>query len=86
MSLSETKTIDQIIVNDLGCVQYREATRVFKDGVEISKTYHVTVLLPGQDLTSHPSNVAAVANAAWTPEILAAAKQREQELIAQATA
>lgn len=86
MSLSETKTIDQIIVNDLGCVQYREAARVFKDNVEISKTYHVTVLSPGQDLTGHPSNVAAVANAAWTPEILAAAQQREQELIAQATA
>ena len=86
MSLSETKTIDQIIVNDIGAIQYREATRVFRDDVEISKTYHITVLSPGQDLTLHPVNVASIANVVWTPEVLAAAQQREQELIAKATA
>lgn len=86
MALSEVNLIEQIIVNDLGNVQYKTATKILRDDVEISKTFHITVLQPGQDLTGHPDNIAAICNVVWTPEVIAAAQKREQELIAQAIA
>ena len=72
MSLAKTTTVDQITVTENGVVLYREATRILEDGNEISKQYHRTSLTPGQDLTGQPSNVVAIANAAWTPEVIAA--------------
>lgn len=72
MSLQETKVIDQITVTENGTVLYREATRITRDGEQIAQTYHRTSLTPGQDLTGQPSNVVAIANAAWTPEVIAA--------------
>ncbi len=67
---TETKSIDQILVTENGSVNYREATRVFKDGAEIAKTYHRTVLNPGQDLAGQPANVVAICNVAWTQEVI----------------
>lgn len=81
MSITKTKSIDQIIVTENGTILYREATRVMEDGNQISQTYHRTSLTPGQDLTGVPANVAAIAQAAWTPEVLAA-YQADQERIA----
>lgn len=72
MSFTETKVIDQITVTENGTVLYREATRTFKDGVLIAQNYHRTSLTPGQDLTGQPAQVVAIAQAAWTPEIIAA--------------
>lgn len=72
MSLTETKIIDQITVTENGTVLYREATRILKDGEQIAQTYHRTSLTPGQDLTGQPANVVAIAQAAWTPEVIAA--------------
>ena len=72
MALSETTVVDQITVTENGTVLYREATRVLRDGEQIAQTYHRTSLIPGQDLTGQPSNVVAIANAAWTPEVIAA--------------
>lgn len=72
MALSETTVVDQITVTENGTVLYREATRVLRDGEQIAQTYHRTSLTPGQDLTGQPSNVVAIANAAWTPEVIAA--------------
>jgi len=72
MALTETKIIDQITVTENGIVLYREATRILKDDVEVSKTYHRSSLTPGQDLTGVPSNVVAICNTAWTDEVIAA--------------
>jgi archaellum component FlaF (FlaF/FlaG flagellin family) len=72
MSLTKTTTVDQVTVTENGIVLYREATTIFEDGVEISKKYHRSSLTPGQDLTGVPANVAAICNAAWTPEVVAA--------------
>ena len=71
MALTETKVIDQITVTENGTVQYREATRIIKDGEQIAQTYHRSSLAPASDLTDVPENVAAICNAAWTPEFLA---------------
>ena len=70
MALTKTTTVDQITVTENGIVLYREATRIMEDGNEISKTYHRTSLTPGQDLTGQPANVVAIANAAWTQEVI----------------
>jgi hypothetical protein len=63
--LSKQVKIDQITVTENGVVFYREATSIFEDGVELSKTYHRSSLTPGQDLAGVPENVAAICNVAW---------------------
>lgn len=70
--LTKETVIDQVTVTENGIVLYREATRIFEDGEEISKKYHRSSLTPGQDLTGIPANVAAICNVAWTPEVIAA--------------
>jgi archaellum component FlaF (FlaF/FlaG flagellin family) len=70
MSLTKTTAIDQITVTENGIVLYREATRIMEDGNEISKTYHRSSLMPGQDLTGQPAQVVAICNAAWTQEVI----------------
>ena len=72
MSLTEIKTIDQITVTENGTVLYREATRILRDGEQIAQTFHRTSLVPGQDISGVPAQVAAIAQAVWTPEIIAA--------------
>lgn len=72
MALTKETVVDQITVTENGIVLYREATRIMEDGTELSKTYHRTTLFPGQDLTGQPEKVVAIANAAWTPEVIAA--------------
>ena len=72
MSLTKTKTIDQITVTESGIILYREVTRILEDDIEISKTYHRNSLMPGQDLTNVPENVVIICNAAWTAEVIAA--------------
>ena len=79
MSFTETKVIDQITVTENGIVLYREATRIFKDDVEVSKTYHRSSLIPGQDLTGIPENVVAICNTAWTQEVIAAYQAQQQQ-------
>jgi hypothetical protein len=62
-------------------VLYREATRIIEDGNELTKTYHRTSLTPGQDLTGQPEKVVAIAQAAWTPEVVAAYEAAQQNQI-----
>jgi hypothetical protein len=72
MALTETKLIDKIEVTENGVVQVREATRISRNGEQIAQTYHRWTLTPGQDVSDQPANVQAIANAAWTPEVIAA--------------
>ncbi len=78
MALTKTTNIDQITVTENGIVLYREVTRILEDGVEISKTYHRTSLVPASDLTGVPDNVVAIANVAWTPEVIAAYNAQQE--------
>ena len=70
--LSEQKLIDQIEITRDGSIQVREANLVLRDGTEIAKTFHRYCLHPGADLTGQPAQVAAIATAAWTAEVVAA--------------
>ena len=72
MSLSETKSIDQITVTENGTILVREATRILRDGDQIAQTFHRWTFTPGSDLSEMPQNVKDIANVAWTPEIVKA--------------
>ncbi len=72
MALSKETVVDQITVTENGTVLYREATRIMEDGNLLSQTYHRSSLVPASDLTGVPANVVAIANVAWTPEVVTA--------------
>lgn len=78
MALTKETIIDQITVVEDGTVLYREATRILEDGVQLSQTFHRTSLTPGQDIKDQPTNVQAIAKAAWTKEVVAAYKAAQE--------
>ena len=80
MTLTETKVIDKIeVICAHAILQVREATTIMRDGKEIAKTYHRWSFPPGSDLTGQPANVVAIANAAWTAEVVAAYEAAQAE-------
>jgi len=83
--ITKQTVVDQITVVENGTVLYREATRIMEDGKELTKTYHRSSLTPKQDLTGQPEKVVAIAQAAWTPEVVAAyeAAQLAAQLVVQ---
>lgn len=72
MALQEQSVVDKIEVLLNGAIQVRRRDQVLKDGVEIAATYHRHVLNPGDDLTNEDPRVVAIAEATWTPEVIAA--------------
>ena len=63
--LTETKQVDQVMIDQNKIVHIRESIIVFRDGVEIARTYHRTTLAPGSDTSAWPENVQAICQAAW---------------------
>jgi hypothetical protein len=76
--------IDQITVTENGIILYREATRIIEDEKVLTQTYHRSSLTPGQDLTGQPDKVIAIAQAAWTPEVIAAYQASQASQASQA--
>jgi len=74
MALTEDTIIDSIDVLPDGQIQVRQANRVFRDGVEISKAYHRHVVSPGDDLSLEDSRVAEIGAVVHTLEVIAAFK------------
>jgi hypothetical protein len=70
MALTEITKIDQIEVLDFH-LQIRTANIIEKDGVEISRTFSRSIVEAGDDLTNQDPKVQSIANAIWTPEIIA---------------
>lgn len=66
---TETESYQIEILED-GHLQVRKATKVFKDGIEIAKTYHRHVLAPGDDTTKEIKKVKDVAMLIWTPYVV----------------
>lgn len=71
MALEEKSVVDKIEVLLNGAIQVRRRDQVLKDGTEIAATYHRHVLSPGDDLTNEDPRVVAIAEATWTPEVIA---------------
>jgi urease accessory protein UreE len=72
VALEEQSVVDKIEVLLAGQIQVRRRDQVLKDGVEIAATYHRHVLSPGDDLSNEDPRVVAIAEATWTPEVIAA--------------
>jgi hypothetical protein len=60
------------IIPPYNVLQCRRADIVEKDGVEVGRTYHRHVRLPGEDMSGECAEMQAVATALWTPEVVAA--------------
>ena len=80
MAITKETVVDQITVTENGIVLYREATRIIEDGKVLTQTYHRSSLTPGQDVTGQPSNVVAICNVAWTPEVISAYQASQSNL------
>tara|TARA_A100001391_G_scaffold193169_1_gene168078 strand:+ start:1247 stop:1498 length:252 start_codon:yes stop_codon:yes gene_type:complete len=77
MALTESIEYDKIeVIAPYKAVQVRKATVIKKDGVELTRSFERYVLQPDSDMTGQPNEVAAICNAAWTPEVKEAWKNR----------
>ena len=77
MALTESIEYDKIeVIAPYKSVQVRKATVVKKDGEELARSFERYVLQPDSDMTGQPNEVAAICNAAWTPEVKEAWKNR----------
>jgi len=78
MALTEDTIVDSIDVLPNGLIQVRKANRVFRDEVEISKSYHRHVVAPGDDLSKEDSRVADIGAVVHTAEVIAAYKAAQE--------
>jgi len=60
------------IIPPYNILQCRRADIVEKDGVEVGRTYHRHVKVPGSDMTGECAEMQAVATALWTADVIAA--------------
>lgn len=81
MAIEEKSVVDLISVTLVGSIEVRRADLVLKDGEELAKTYHRHVLMPGDSLSEQDPRVVAVAQAVWTPEVIAAYNVSTQPMI-----
>ena len=72
MAFTERQEHKLEIIPPYSIIQCRKANIVEKDGVEVGRTYHRHVRVPGEDVSSDCAEVQAVAAALWTPEVIAA--------------
>jgi hypothetical protein len=83
MALIEKTIIDKIeVVGPFKHVQVREDRQIVDEDTGVAKAsgnWRRYVLSPGDDLGGQPADVAAIANAAWTDEIVAAYEARQAE-------
>ena len=80
MALAKTTEIDKVeVVGPYKAVQVRTATVITEDGVELSRSSHRHVLVPGnlgvgstlvdEDISAEESSVQAICNAVWTDSV-----------------
>ena len=77
MALEERRVIDQITVLEDGQIQVRRADKIFKDGVEVSKSYHRHVVVPGANLASEDTRVREVGAVVLTSAVITAYEAAE---------
>jgi hypothetical protein len=72
MALTKEVVVDKIEVLENGAILVRQSVRIMENGKVISQTYHRHALSPGDGLDNEDSKVVAIAQAAWTAEVVAA--------------
>lgn len=84
----EVTYISQFDIQPTGCIGVRKSTDVLKDGVVISTTYWRCVLSPSATVDTEVLNepyYANLAQAAWTPEVIAAYQAAQEAAAAAVT-
>ena len=81
MALTKTQENDKIEVVNKWNIQVRTATVIKEDGVELTRSFHRKVLVPGTldasdnlvdtNISSEDADVQAICNAAWTTQVKA---------------
>ena len=79
MAITKTNENDKIEVVNKWNVQVRNATVIKEDGVELTRSFHRKVLVPGTldasdnlvdtDISGEDADVKAICNAAWTAQV-----------------
>ena len=79
MAITKTTENDKIEVVKKWNVQVRNATVIKEDGVELTRSFHRKVLVPGTldasdnlvdtDISGEDADVQAICNAAWTSQV-----------------
>ena len=82
IGLEEIVTHDRTL-DELGRISIRRITRIFDEGVEVSKKYHRSWIIPGQDPTGKDVISKAVAEKLHTPEVIAVYEAKIAELEAE---
>ena len=70
-------------LDDLGRISVRRITRIFDEGVEVSKKYHRSWIMPGQDPSKDDVMSKAVAEKLHTPKVIATYNTKMAELEAE---
>ena len=81
-TFTEVTYISEFNIQPNGCIGVRKTTDVLKDGVVISSTYWRCVLVPNDPQASTVLDEAYylnLAQAAWTPEVIAAYQAAQAE-------
>ena len=81
MAITKTTENDKIEVVKKWNVQVRNATVIKEDGVELTRSFHRKVLVPGTldasdnlvdtNISGEDADVQAICNAAWTTQVKA---------------
>ena len=73
MALTEAAEIDKVeIVGPYKTVQVRTATVIYRDGEEISRSFHRHVVSAGDDYSNEDAQVQAICAAVHTDAVVAA--------------
>ncbi len=80
MTITKRTALGQISIDEHGNISVRTDTIIEEDGVELSRSFHREALMPGADVSAKGALVAAIAEAAWTPEITAQAEARKMDV------
>ena len=72
MALTERTEVSRREVLADGQIQVRTDTVIERDGVEVSRSFHRHVVVPGADVSGEDASVQTVANAVHTAEVIAA--------------
>lgn len=72
MAFTERQEYKIEVIPPYKLLQCRRADIVEKNGVEVGRTYHRHVKVPGDDMTGECAEMQAVATALWTDEVIAA--------------
>jgi len=65
-----TELKEEILHNKV--IQIRTTTVVEEDGVELARSHHRHIVVPGDDVTGEAQEVQDIAAALWTTEVIAA--------------